>query len=83
MILFLKKIFSLSEFDETNEELKGKGFLFFPIDKKGGKKYESCIIKIAEEGVTFRSYRDGEKIFLTPESSIEHQKVRYCHVFIL
>ncbi|MEZ5314700.1 MAG: tRNA guanosine(34) transglycosylase Tgt [Chlamydiales bacterium] len=36
--------------------------------EKGG------VLKINEEGVTFRSYRNGEKILLTPESSIEAQK---------
>eukprot|EP01114_Cavostelium_apophysatum_P003807 TRINITY_DN1393_c0_g1_i4.p1 TRINITY_DN1393_c0_g1~~TRINITY_DN1393_c0_g1_i4.p1 ORF type:complete len:385 (-),score=20.25 TRINITY_DN1393_c0_g1_i4:220-1374(-) len=56
--------FSLSEIDESNEELKGKG----------GRKYENCVMKISEEGIVFRSYRDGHKILLTPESSVECQK---------
>jgi len=30
--------------------------------------------KITEEGVTFRSYRDGSRIVLTPESCVEAQK---------
>ncbi len=31
-------------------------------------------MKISEEGVLFRSYRDGQKILLTPESSVQAQK---------
>jgi queuine tRNA-ribosyltransferase len=32
------------------------------------------VLKITEEGVVFRSYRDGEKIMLSPERSIQAQK---------
>lgn len=32
------------------------------------------VIKISEDGVLFRSYRDGEKVLLTPESSVLAQK---------
>ena len=32
------------------------------------------MLKIDEEGVLFRSYRNGDKILLTPESSVEAQK---------
>ena len=31
-------------------------------------------VKISEEGATFRSYRDGSKFLLTPESTIQAQK---------
>lgn len=31
-------------------------------------------MKVTEDGVYFRSYRDGRKIFLTPESTVEAQK---------
>ena len=31
-------------------------------------------VKVSEEGVMFQSYRDGSKIFLTPESTIHAQK---------
>ena len=31
-------------------------------------------MKVSENGVIFRSYRNGEKILLTPESSIQAQK---------
>ena len=43
--------------------------------KSRGKKTENkSVLKITEEGVLFRSYRDGTKIMLTPESSIQAQK---------
>jgi len=44
------------------------------IKSKGTKKHDSSVLKINEEGVLFRSYRDGSKILLTPESSISAQK---------
>ena len=44
------------------------------LKSKGTKKSDGTVLKITEEGVTFRSYRDGTKILLTPESSIHAQK---------
>ena len=44
------------------------------LKSKGTKKHNSSIIKISEQGVLFRSYRDGKKILLTPETSIAAQK---------
>jgi queuine tRNA-ribosyltransferase len=44
------------------------------LKSAGAKKGEGHILKIDEEGVLFRSYRDGAKVLLTPESSIEAQK---------
>jgi queuine tRNA-ribosyltransferase len=35
----------------------------------------NLVLKINEDGVTFRSYRDGSKHSLTPEKSIQLQKV--------
>lgn len=40
----------------------------------GMKKQEGSVLKITEDGVLFRSYRDGSKILLTPETSIQAQK---------
>lgn len=34
----------------------------------------STVLKITEEGALFRSYRDGRKVLLTPESSVQAQK---------
>ena len=44
------------------------------IKSKGMKKQDGDVLKITEDGVTFRSYRDGKKIHLTPESSVAAQK---------
>jgi queuine tRNA-ribosyltransferase len=44
------------------------------LKSKGTKKVDGQVLKISEDGVLFRSYRDGSKILLTPESSIEAQK---------
>lgn len=57
------QVFSLS-YGSVHDELKSSG----------KKKQSSSVLKITEEGVTFRSYRDGKKICLTPESSVEAQK---------
>ncbi len=44
------------------------------LKSQGTKKTDGSVLKITEEGVLFRSYRDGSKLLLTPESSIEAQK---------
>lgn len=44
------------------------------LKSKGGRVSNNSVVKISEEGVTFRSYRDGRLIKLTPESSIQAQK---------
>lgn len=44
------------------------------LKSRGNKKNDGSVLKITEEGVLFRSYRDGKKILLTPETSIEAQK---------
>lgn len=57
------QVFSLA-YGQVAKELKGQG----------GKKHPNSVLKVTEEGVTFRSYRDGEKIFLSPETSVNAQK---------
>lgn len=57
------QVFSLA-YGSVHDELKSAG----------KKKGEGSVLKITEEGVTFRSYRDGKKVVLTPESSIFAQK---------
>lgn len=57
------QVFSLA-YGSVADELKSRG-----TKKQGG-----CVLKINEEGVLFRSYRDGAKVLLTPESSIQAQK---------
>lgn len=44
------------------------------LKSRGTKKQGGTVLKISEEGVLFRSYRDGSKVLLTPESSISAQK---------
>ncbi|NGX54433.1 MAG: Queuine tRNA-ribosyltransferase, partial [Chlamydiae bacterium] len=57
------QVFSLA-YGSVNDELKSRG----------KKKESGSVLKITEEGVLFRSYRNGDKILLTPESSIQAQK---------
>ncbi|MCB1563664.1 MAG: tRNA guanosine(34) transglycosylase Tgt [Alphaproteobacteria bacterium] len=58
------QVFSLGEGTMANE-IKGKG-------KKATENKN--LLKITEEGCTFRSYVDGRKITLTPESAMEIQR---------
>jgi len=44
------------------------------LKSSGKKKQDGHVLKINEEGVLFRSYRDGAKVLLTPESSVAAQK---------
>ncbi len=57
------QVFSLA-YGTVKDELKSKGM----------KSQQNSVCKITEDGVTFRSYRDGAKIILTPEISIQVQK---------
>jgi queuine tRNA-ribosyltransferase len=44
------------------------------LKSQGTKQQEKLVLKITEEGVLFRSYRDGNRLWLTPESSVQAQK---------
>jgi len=57
------QVFSLA-YGSVKDELKSKG----------KKKLDGTVLKINEEGVLFRSYRDGAKVLLTPETSVQAQK---------
>jgi queuine tRNA-ribosyltransferase len=48
----------------------------------GKKKQDGHVLKINEEGVLFRSYRDGKAVLLTPESSIQVQKALGADIII-
>lgn len=52
------------------------------LKSRGAKKQDGHVLKISEEGVLFRSYRDGSKVLLTPESSIEAQKALGADIII-
>lgn len=57
------QVFSLA-YGTVKDELKSKGT----------KKADNNVLKINEDGVLFRSYRDGNKVLLTPETSVQAQK---------
>lgn len=57
------QVFSLA-YGSVANELKSQGL----------KKTDGHVLKISEEGVLFRSYRDGSKVLLTPETSVQAQK---------
>lgn len=57
------QVFSLA-YGSVHDELKSRG----------KKKGDGSVLKITEDGVTFRSYRDGSKVLLTPETSVKAQK---------
>jgi len=40
------------------------------------------MVKVSEEGVVFRSYRDGRKVLLTPESTVQAQKAYGADIII-
>jgi len=40
----------------------------------GSRKSESLVVRTSDKGVTFRSYRDGSLVTLTPETSVAAQK---------
>ncbi len=65
------QVFSLA-YGSVADELKSKGM----------KKHGGSVLKITEEGVHFRSYRDGKKILLTPETSVEAQKAIGADIII-
>ena len=52
------------------------------LKSQGKKKRDGHVLKIDEEGVLFRSYRDGRPIFLTPESSVAAQKAFGADIII-
>ena len=39
-------------------------------------------VRVSEEGVTFRSYRDGTRLSLSPESTVEHQKALGADIIV-
>jgi queuine tRNA-ribosyltransferase len=70
------QVFSLA-YGSVHEELTSKGGELKRAGSKS-KHYRSDIgkdaVKVSEEGVIFRSYRDGSKFLLTPESTVQAQK---------
>ncbi|MCB1083828.1 MAG: tRNA-guanine transglycosylase, partial [Simkania sp.] len=52
------------------------------LKSKGTKKSEGSVLKITSDGVLFRSYRDGQKVLLTPETSVQAQKALGADIII-
>lgn len=52
------------------------------LKSKGQKQHNKTVLKITEEGATFRSYIDGSQIFLSPESSVQAQKALGADIII-
>lgn len=52
------------------------------LKSQGTKKHDQSVVKITEDGVLFRSYRDGQRFLLTPESSIQAQKALGADIII-
>jgi queuine tRNA-ribosyltransferase len=52
------------------------------LKSRGAKKRDGHVLKICEEGVHFRSYRDGSKLLLTPETSVQVQKALGADIII-
>ncbi len=65
------QVFSLA-YGTVHDELKSKGT----------KKNDGSVVKISEDGVLFRSYRDGSPLLLTPESSVQAQKALGADIII-
>jgi len=67
------QVFSLA-YGSVHEELSSKG----ELKRRGNKKQQagrhSDMVKVSEEGANFRSYRDGSRFLLTPESTVQAQK---------
>lgn len=57
------QVFSLA-YGTVKDELKSKGT----------KKIDNSVLSITEDGVLFRSYRNGDLVLLTPETSVQAQK---------
>lgn len=72
-------MFSLA-YGSVHEELSSKGELKRASNKSNNKEgwndhaSGKDAVKVSEEGVIFRSYRDGSKFLLTPESTAQAQK---------
>lgn len=86
------QVFSLA-YGSVQESLESEG----ELKRSGAKKnnnnnhvnnntsngsHSSSPVKVTEDGVYFSSYRDGKKIFLTPESTVEAQKAYGADIII-
>jgi queuine tRNA-ribosyltransferase len=81
------QVFSLA-YGSVHEELTSGG----ELKKRSARKSNSgnhhhsgsdaAPVKVTEEGATFRSYRDGSQFLLTPESTVQAQKMIGADIII-
>jgi queuine tRNA-ribosyltransferase len=70
------QVFSLA-YGSVHEELSSKGELKRSSTKAregNNQGFLDNAVKVTEDGATFRSYRDGSRFLLTPESTVTNQK---------
>lgn len=67
------QVFSLA-YGSVKESLDSEGELKRAKKNKHNSSSSSNPVKVTEDGVYFKSYRDGRKLFLTPESTVQAQK---------
>jgi queuine tRNA-ribosyltransferase len=82
------QVFSLA-YGSVHDELSSKGELKKASPRKSSKNASSRdgmtgtnAVKVSEEGVMFRSYRDGSSFMLTPESTVKAQKAIGADIII-
>jgi queuine tRNA-ribosyltransferase len=81
------QVFSLA-YGSVHEELSSKGELKRAASNNNKKGYYrrndmgKDAVTVSEEGVVFRSYRDGSKFLLTPESTVQAQKMIGADIII-
>lgn len=78
------QVFSLA-YGSVHEELESKGELKRASVVRSGWREDVMgedAVKVSEEGVIFRSYRDGSKFLLTPESTVQAQKAIAADIII-
>lgn len=73
------QVFSLN-YGSVHDELNMKRRK--PSKNEGADADTSLLLKVTEEGALFRSYRDGTRVLLTPESSVAAQKAYASDIII-
>jgi len=71
--------------DENNpgvEDSKKKKKKVTVVDEERERRRANLIRKVNEEGIWFKSYRDGRLTSLTPESSVDCQKAFGADIII-
>ena len=73
-----------SKSSRSNSERNNGGTGTKELKSRGRTKHKqrSLLERVEEDGVTFRSYRDGTTLKLTPESSVQAQKNIGCDIIL-